>query len=292
MPKTPSRHLRTVIGVGLTSFISVAIIYAIAHAGNLQPPGSPGSTMYTLTDIYNRLTTNATATEGGHSFDPPAGIPASTMYTLTQVYSAIPTIDPNTVASSTTYLGIKGTLLGNMFNGTGQGFTGGSQAKGGIDDYNNTGSPPSDRYAKGWTQCTSGNSYCGTGDSGADAKDNSTGLVWSMPCNGSGCSSFSDSSPLTYTWGTSGGNNNSASSTALCANHSGWFLPHQKQLMQAYIDGSYGNLEASGVDRAYWSGTTVSNGVTSAWYTYLDEGFTFYTAKTSINSVRCVRPAN
>src|SRR5271157_2742028 len=115
MPKTTSRHLRTVIGVGLTSLISVAIIYAIVHAGNLNPPGSPASTFYTLTDIYNRLTTNATATEGGHSFDPPAGTPASTFYTLTQVYNAIPTIDTNMVASSTTYLGIKGSLLGNMF---------------------------------------------------------------------------------------------------------------------------------------------------------------------------------
>lgn len=291
MPKTLSRHLRAAIGVGLTSMISVAIIYGIVHAGNLQPPGSPGSTMYTLSDIYTRLTTNATATEGGHSFDPPAGIPASTMYTLTQVYSAIPTIDANTVASSTTYLGIKGTLLGNMFNGTGSGFTGGNQAQGGVDDFNNNGSPPSNRYAKGWTDCSTGD-HCGTGDSGADAKDNSTGLIWSLPCNGSGCSSFSDSGPLTYTWDATGGNNGSASSTALCANHSGWALPHQKQILQAHIDGAYGNLEASGVSRFYWSGTTYSFGVSSAWYVGLSYGSAGSNTKTSSIYVRCVRPAN
>jgi hypothetical protein len=291
MSKTQSRHLRTVLGVGLTATISVAIIYGIVNAGSLQPSASPAATMYTLSDIYTRLTTNATATEGNHPFSPSAS-PASSMYTLTQVYNAIPTIDANMVASSTTYLGIKGTLLGNMFNGTGQGFAGGSQPNGGVDDYNNAGSPPSDRYSKGWTQCTSGNSYCGTNDSGADAKDNSTGLVWSMPCYGLGCSSFSDITPTSYTWGSSGANNNSRTASQLCSDHSGWFLPHQKQLMQAYIDGSYGNLEASGVDRYYWSGTTLSYITSYAWNFNLSYGDTNYDAKTGDRFVRCVRPAN
>jgi hypothetical protein len=119
MPKTPSHHLRTVIGVGATVMISVAVIYAIVHAGSLNPAASPAATMYTLSNIYTRLTTNATATEGSHPFAPAAS-PASTMYTPTQVYNAIPTIASSTVASSTVYLGVKGSLLGNLFNGTGQ----------------------------------------------------------------------------------------------------------------------------------------------------------------------------
>jgi len=183
------------------------------------------------------------------------------------------------------------TTTTTIFNGTSGAFTGGSQANGGADDYNNAGSPPSDRYTGTWTACAAGNSYCGTGDAGADAKDDSTSLIWSLPCNGSGCSSFSDSLPLTYTWDSSGANNNSRTASQLCSDHSGWSLPHQKQLMQAYIDGSYGNLEASGANRSYWSASTVSVSTTDAWYTNLSIGLTISTAKTNANYVRCVRSA-
>jgi len=196
------------------------------------------------------------------------------------------------ISVGSTYCGHAGTLFANLFNGTSGIYTGGSQAYGGADDYNNGGSPASGRYVKGWTACDSDNDYCGTGDSGADAKDNSTGLVWSMPCNGSGCAEFSDASPLTYTWDGSGANNSSSTASQLCSKHSGWYLPHQKQLMQAYIDGSYGNLESQGVNRNHWSATTVSSNTTNAWLTTLSNGLTYNGAKTNANYVRCVRPAN
>lgn len=61
--------------------------------------------------------------------------------------------------------------------------------------------------------------------------------------------------------------------------------------MQAYIDGSYGNLEASGVNRYYWSATTLSDSTIYAWYTYLSYGSTGYSAKTGSGYVRCVRSA-
>ncbi|KKS71601.1 MAG: hypothetical protein UV43_C0032G0001, partial [Parcubacteria group bacterium GW2011_GWF2_42_7] len=130
---------------------------------------------------------------------------------------------------------------------------------GGADDYNNGGAAASGRYTGTWTACNAGNSYCGTSDRGADAKDDSTGLIWSLPCNGSGCATFSDSSVLTYSWdGTTDADNNSRTASQLCSDHAGWSLPHQKQLMQAYIDGSYGNLETAGVFRYHWSASTVS----------------------------------
>jgi hypothetical protein len=198
-----------------------------------------------------------------------------------------------------TWCGTAGTLLANLWNGTNTAgtFPGGSQANGGVDDYNSNGTRPPDTYSKGWTACNAGNSYCGTSDSGADAKDDSTGLIWSMPCNGAGCDSFSDASPLTYSWDNSAANNFStvqaATSTAsgLCTNgdhgQTGWSLPHQKQLMQAYIDGSWGNLE--GVILYYWSATTRSVSTTNAWFTNLSGGYTDGSAKTSILYVRCVR---
>ena len=192
-----------------------------------------------------------------------------------------------------------GTALKDLFNGTGQGFNGGDQEGGGVDDFNNADPPASGRYAKGWTQCNGdaydaesnpGGNWCNTGDDGADAKDDSTGLIWSMPCNGSGCSTFSDASPITYTWNSSVGNNNSLTASQLCFDH-GWFLPHQKQLMQAYIDGSYGNLEAVSVIRTYWSASTVSDDPGFAWNTLLSYGGTKNNMKSINNFVRCVRSA-
>ncbi len=521
---------------GLTVLISVLVIFTAVNAGSLTPLASPAATSFTFIDIYNRLTTNATAVAGAHSFAP-GGAPAGTLYTLTQIYNAIPTIDATKVLSGTTYLGIAGTAYGdtsqakvlttaavagtynasnlstatvksgtafgvgltgalygdtsqanvlttasaagtynvsnlsnsviahgitwgvslgstgtlfgdtnaanvlttatypgtynvtnlsnsvikqgttwgaslgstgtltpdggtatvanlfngktanltadwnldtgtlnlacntvtfdgtanlvadaydgggngtnrwcmtdsgtavaanilsgkiawvngvavtgagnvytygdnsaayvlgtasapgtalkNLFNGTGQGFTGGSQASGGVDDYNNGSTAPVDTYAGTWTACVSGNSYCGTSDSDAAYKDNSTGLIWSMPCNGTGCTSFSNSSPATYSWDNSAANNSGDTASQLCATvHAGWSLPHQKQLMQAYIDGSYGNLEASGVTRNYWSATTRSRGTTDAWYTDLSNGYTGNGTETNTSYVRCVR---
>jgi len=101
----------------VTVIIAVAIIFGIVKAGNLEPPGSPAATMYTLSDIYTRLTTNATSTEGDHLFSPSAS-PASSMYTLTQIYNAIPTIVANTVKLGTSYLGVSGTLVPSGGNAT------------------------------------------------------------------------------------------------------------------------------------------------------------------------------
>jgi len=200
------------------------------------------------------------------------------------------------IAVGNTWCGTVGTLLANMFNGTSGAFTGGSQANGGADDYNNGGAPASGRYTGSWTACNAGNTWCGTGLSSADALDNSTGLVWSLPCNGSGCASFSDATPLTYSWDNSAANNNTQTASQLCSagshGQTGWSLPHQKQLMQAYVDGSYGNLEASGVNRDYWSAATVSFNTTYAWYTNLSYGITYGNTKTTANVVRCVRSAN
>lgn len=184
-----------------------------------------------------------------------------------------------------------------MFNGTGQGVTGGSQANGGVDDLNNNGgSIPTGRYASSWTQCSAGNNYCGTGLTSADAKDDVTGLIWSLPCNGAGCTSFSNSSPLVYSWDNSAVNNSSKTAYQLCNagthGQSGWALPHQKQLMQAYIDGSVGNLIDGATDPAwYWSASTKSWGTTFAWTAILTHGTVTNIAKNDASNVyvRCIR---
>lgn len=118
------KKLKSIFLSCATVIIAVVTIFAIVQAGNLEPPGSPAATMYTLSDIYTRLTTNATSTEGDHPFSPSAS-PASSMYTLTQIYNAIPTIVTNTVKLGTSYLGVTGTLtpdggtaaVADLFNG-------------------------------------------------------------------------------------------------------------------------------------------------------------------------------
>jgi hypothetical protein len=199
----------------------------------------------------------------------------------------------DSIGVGNTVCGTDGTLLADLFSGTGQGFTGGSQADGGIDDYNNGGSPATGRYETTWTACNVGNNYCGTGDSGADARDDSANLIWSLPCNGSGCSSFSDASPISYTWDNSGGDNNSLTASELCTSgahgSSGWYLPHHKQLLQAYIDGSWGNLVSGFL--SYWSATTRSTNTDNAWVVYLSLGFIYNNPKSNSEYVRCVRPA-
>ncbi len=203
--------------------------------------------------------------------------------------------------------GVVGTSLKNLWNGTRTdgGFDGGSQANGGNDDYNNAKAPPVDRYATSWTICDVANNYCGTGDDGAYIKDDAVNLIWSHPCKNAGCSEFSNVSPSTYTWTASSSatydrsysvvNAGIVDASILCSNgdhqKSGWYLPHQKQLMQAYINGSYGNLEASGVNRYYWSATTLSYNTALAWYTNLSFGLTNpYSKLTGLSFIRCVRP--
>jgi hypothetical protein len=112
--KGPFRHMKFPFGGlvkgGLTVLISVLIIFTVVKAGTLTPPtGAPAATFYTLSEIYTRLTTNATTSEGGHSFTF-SDSATSTHYTLTQIYDIIPTIDPSKLLDDTTYLGIIGNI--------------------------------------------------------------------------------------------------------------------------------------------------------------------------------------
>jgi len=303
---------------------SLVLIYgfSFAHAGSLSPSASPTATFHTLEDIYLRLTTNATSVEGDHDLSTTT-VPVASFYTLEQIYDAIPTIDATKVAVGTTYLGVSGSLaaggytygsedqgyvLGtatgagtvfvDMFNGSGvqtgpTNITGETQADGGLDDYNNGDSPATGRYEGSWTVCNVGNSYCGTSDTAAKVKDNQTGLIWSYNCGGLGCSTLTDDSvSLTYSWTNGGANNNLYTAQQLCTSgdhgKTGWYLPHQKQMLQAYINGAYGNILDVGTQYNNWSATEVSS-QTRAWVVNLGNAYGASTVKTALNTIRCVR---
>jgi hypothetical protein len=110
--KTQQHQFRLIsfIKVGLTVLISVLMIFTIVKAGTITPPGgAPLAQFYTLSEIYTRLTTNATTTEGSHDFTFSDAL-IGTGRTLTEIYNAIPTINPSKLLDDTTYLGITGNI--------------------------------------------------------------------------------------------------------------------------------------------------------------------------------------
>ena len=67
-----------------------------------------------------------------------------------------------------------------------------------------------------------------------------------------------------------------------------WRLPSQKELIQAYIDGSANNLPNAG--DYFWSATEYASNAAYAWRVTLHNGYTDYSTKATDLYVRCVRP--
>lgn len=102
----------TFIKSGLTVLISVLIIYGVIQAGTITPPsGTPTAQFYTLSEIYEFIANNTTATEGGHSFTFSDSL-AGTSRTLTEIYDALANlISADQVKLGTTYLNVAGALI-------------------------------------------------------------------------------------------------------------------------------------------------------------------------------------
>ena len=78
-------------------------------AGSLIPTGPVGTpTMYTLSDIYNKLNLN-TYTPSAHTVSTTSLPTSGTFNTLTEIWNSIPTISASTIATGTTIMGIAGT---------------------------------------------------------------------------------------------------------------------------------------------------------------------------------------
>lgn len=67
-----------------------------------------------------------------------------------------------------------------------------------------------------------------------------------------------------------------------------WYLPTQKELLQAYIDGIYSKDNVFGTEEYFWSSSEVSDGPTYAWGVNLYYGYTNLDYKTLAYAVRCV----
>ncbi len=146
--------------------------------------------------------------------------------------------------------------------------------------------------------------------SGANVyQDTRTGLYWSSSI-GSYTNSFS--SPSTgkcdffsatprSSYGTSGTDPDCGNAINACAVLSlsskdgqsadtDWYLPSQKELDGAYLDGIYNQTSSSFTTTSnFWSSTEYSGNSSSAWFESLYDGYAFYDIKTNSTAVRCVR---
>jgi hypothetical protein len=90
----------------------ILILSAVfVFAGNISPDSdsAPEPIFYTLTDIYNLIHNNETASPGNHSLSPTTEPTATTSYSVSQIYAELANlIDIAKVATSTEYLGIVG----------------------------------------------------------------------------------------------------------------------------------------------------------------------------------------
>lgn len=100
------------------AIVALAVLTVLAGTvlgGNLDqtlPPTNPNTAMYTLLDIYNRLTTNATAAKRAGAFtEPSSGPTVGTGKTLDEVYAAaLPTKLPKTGQTTAYATGDDGAL--------------------------------------------------------------------------------------------------------------------------------------------------------------------------------------
>lgn len=145
-------------------------------------------------------------------------------------------------------------------------------------------------YSLTWTA----NPTPATGDdarAGRGGLDPRTGLTWSQSLqNNAGTVAFSPTGYTTWSWdGTTDADSIAVgykTASLLCSDRgSGWRLPTQKELMQAYIDGSYWNLTQT--SSGFWSATEFSS--TFAFTVALYRGTTTPTGNTTGAQVRCVR---
>jgi len=317
---------------GLTVLISVLIIFTVVKATTVKitpPIGEPTATFYSLSEIYDFIASNTTATVGSPALDFSDAL-EDTGRTLTEIYDALVSkISANQVKKDTIYLGVTGTLVPS--GGTaattdilsGKTFFGDSQTDWTLqtgtfdpwtpqwlqtkDDWVNsegtsgeyileeavwttvTGSPFSDYDGINY----SGESFTLNLYSGEVKRDERTGLWWSdiaakpgpvEAVNSNIFGAVTDGNRPTggYAIGFC-----DALNTASFAGYNDWYLPTQKEFMQALIDGIGNNLA-----RAYysfWSSTEYSAGSDYAFVVTLYYGKVGTDFKTGSNNVRCVR---
>jgi len=294
------RNLKCILLSVLFLFIPMT-----ALAGNLDSPAAPtnpGSAMFTVEDIYNRLNAGTTGTKRPGAFTEPGAGPASTGKTLDDVMGKAPVVDAAgaglaDVLTGKTFWGLKsdgwGLLTGTYSGSTGVPKTGQTPtvplnpAPAGSDGALEEGVAwPNPRF---------------TDNSDSTVTDNLTGLMWGQVADAGGEREWYIAAGGTYP------------ALAYCndlglGGHSDWRLPNVKEL-GSLIDSAFVNpalSNAAGDEKwttgdaftgvrsvkdsdYYWSSTTAANDTRYAWVVHFYSGSVINGTKTNAYYVWPVR---
>ena len=185
-----------------------------------------------------------------------------------------------------------------------------------YDDYKDTSGTTGEETAEEatWTE-TSGNMDGDCMDANDVCQDGRTGLYWSdkwsLTASNSftlvDCAFFASDPRGSYDGtdpdcGSIGDGGDRLSAINYCATleldsnndaivETDWYLPSQKELMQAYIDGTENNIvnATPGSPYGYWSSTEKSSNSSYAWRVTLYLGYVGTSTKDTLYWVRCVR---
>ena len=262
------RSKTLLIGVGVVIGLLLAAA-GIVLAGSLNPtagPGDPGSQMYTLEQIYNRLSGSGNATKMT-AFTEPSNWPlVGTMHTLDEIYAlAWPARVPKT-GQTTCY---NNTLL-QACPAAGFPRQDGELKKGVAW--------PSPRF---------------TDNGNGTVTDNLTGLMWMKDANAGNDCAGADVG--TETWATALASAAACNTGAGYAGQTDWRLPNLREMLSLIDYGRSGPALPGGHPFTnvqlgyYWTSTTVASTPSSVWVVGTSGGFMDYGGKTFLQYVWMVR---
>ena len=273
----------SIISIVITTFSVFFFIYA----GSLNPSVAPADTQVTLEDLHCRI---AGCTPVAFGLDS-SGTATGTMYTLQEIYDV-------------------------AWNKS-------SQRNLVYDDYNcaNNNQEASSTCAAAdaeptgeevrWSSSTDSTLAGAFVASGKVYRDLRTGLYWSDAYDGTSGGASPNTRTNSFTIGT--GCTDAAKSAGICVqdnyqvkgqaiqhcldlsldatgdgtDETDWYLPSQKELMQAYLDGAGNNLPNAVYNS--WSSSEYSSDASNAWLVYPSYGYTYDDAKSLGYYARCVR---
>ncbi len=270
----------------LAVILSVVLTMA-AYAGDTDSPAAPtdpGSAMWTLDDIYNRLSSGTPGEKRSGAFTEPASGPGSTGYTLDQIMIAAPSVDDTNgatasdVAPGKTFWGLTSGAWGRQVSGSALVEKTGQTAsyRTGDDGTHQKGVPwPGPRF---------------TDNGNGTVTDNLTGLIWLKNANCAG-TTVDWNTAVDYANALNDGCTSCFGTASDCGLSDGstagqWRLPNIEELYSLIDLGQYSPALPSGhpftgvQSYSYWSGSSCASNTSNAWFVTLNSGYVGTSDKT------------